>query len=125
MITIKNENLRPFDIDDTIILPYNATAQLQVGREVFVYDPIEDKKIKMVAHEPNIRLLKEEKHRGGYIWVWSRSGFEWARNVIKALDLEAYVDIVTTKPIVYFDDKDVSEWLKDRVWLPPEMKYKR
>lgn len=125
MITIKNENIRPFDIDGTLVLPYNPWIVNQPGRDVLVYDSVEDKHIKMIAHEPMIRLLKEEKAKGSFILVWSRSGNDWARNVIKALQLTEYVDVVMSKPLVYFDDVDVKDWMKDRVYLSPDMRYKK
>lgn len=128
MTVIDNENVRPFDIDGTLILPYVNEPNIlykQLGRVVEVFDPIENKTIKMVAHEPMVRLLREEHHRGCYILVWSRSGKEWAANVIKALGLESCVHLVMNKPIVYFDDTPVADWLKDRVFLPADMQYKR
>jgi hypothetical protein len=57
--------------------------------------------------------------------VWSRGGYEWAANAVRALDLVKYVDEVVTKPMVYFDDKHVTEWLPYRVYLQPEMIYKK
>ena len=80
--------------------------------------------IKVGVHEPMVRLLKEESHRGSHIVVWSRGGYEWATNVLKALCIEDYVDQVMSKPSAYFDDKDISEWLKYRVYLKPDTIYK-
>lgn len=120
----KSERIIPTDIDDTLILSYNIT-NAPLGRKISVYDAVTKSFITMVAHEPNIRLVIEEHHRGACIKVWSRSGYEWAANVIKALDLEKYVDEVLSKPLVYIDDTPVEQWMKDRIYLQPSMQYKR
>lgn len=117
----KNEHVTPFDVDKTLILPYDPESK---NPWVWVYDAVTNSKIKMTSHMPNIRLLKEEHHRGSHIIVWSRGGYEWAEAVIEALGLEKYVSDVYTKPYVYFDDLDVKEWMNQRVYLAPDAKYK-
>lgn len=124
MKIIKSEQIRPVDVDDTLIINYNDTTK-DLGRKVKVYDAVTNKFITMVAHEANIRLLLEEKHRGGFIIVWSRSGYEWAKHVVQALDLENFVDLVMSKPLAYIDDMPVELWMKDRVYLKPGTQYKR
>lgn len=111
-----------WDIDGTLILPYDKT-QKQLA--VDVYDAITNKYIKMAVHEPMVRLLREEHHRGGHIVVWSRGGYEWAANVIRALDLTSCVHLVMSKPMAYFDDVPIAEWLPYRVYLDPKMQYKK
>lgn len=123
MQIVKSERIIPFDVDQTLVL--TITPESLSLLEVDVYDPITEKFLKMHVHEPMVRLLKEESHRGGHIVVWSRGGYEWAANVVKALHLEQYVDVVMSKPLVYFDDKNVDEWLKDRVYLEPGTVYKK
>lgn len=120
MKVIENEQLKFFDVDDTLVMPNDGT-----GTTVEVYDAVTNKFITMKVHKPMVRLLREEHHRGSYVVVWSRSGYEWAANVIKALDLVSYVHLVCSKPFAYFDDKDIAEWLPYRVYLQPDMKYKR
>lgn len=119
---ITKENPIPFDVDHTLIFPTDPEVP---GIKVQVYDAVTKKFIIMIANEPMIRLLKEEKHRGSHIKVWSRGGWEWAANVVRALDLVPYVDEVLDKPSVYMDDLDIGEWLKYRVYLPPTTVYKR
>lgn len=120
----KNENVTPFDVDGTLIVSYTEESAKH-GRKVQVWDAITEKYITVVAHEPNIRLLMEEHHRGSLVIVWSRGGYQWAANVIKALDLVDYVSDVYTKPLAYFDDLPIEAWLKYRVYLEPETRYKR
>lgn len=123
MLVIKNEDISPFDVDNTLILDQNTNVDADNLR-VDIWDPITKKFINTYVHEPMVRLLKEQKRRNGFVVVWSRGGFEWATNVVKALHLTEYVDIVMSKPRVYFDDLPVKKWLKDRVYLEPKSKYK-
>lgn len=120
----KNELIRPFDVDKTLVFPIGPDTEHLPGRRVDVWDPVKKRNIRMILHEPMVRLLEEEKHRGGHILVWSRGGWEWASNVIKAADLVKKVDDVFSKPTVYFDDVEVKKWLKDRVYISPEETYK-
>lgn len=120
MNVIDNENLRPFDVDGTLIVHKDASIA-----HAYVYDAVTKKEIRVGVNEAMVRILMEEHHRGGHIWVWSRSGKEWAANVIRALNLVPYVHTVSCKPLVYFDDVPVKKWLKDRVFLGPEVRYKK
>lgn len=122
MIVTYSESVVYFDVDGTLIV--DAT-HLPEHRHVNVYDPIEDKIIKFRVHEPMVRLLKEEHHRGSYVVVWSRGGHAWAESVVRALGLEPCVHQVMSKPTAYFDDVLIEDWLKYRVFLPPDMQYKK
>jgi|SRR5665213_730286 len=114
-----NENVRPFDIDGCLIVSAD-----QSSLKANVLDPVTGKTIKVGVNRAMVRLLKEEFQRGSFILVWSRSGYQWAKNVVIALELEQYVGQVMSKPIVYFDDTPVKKWLKDRVFIGPDVKYK-
>jgi hypothetical protein len=118
----KNEYVVFFDCDHTLIFPTNPTVP---GIKVQVYDAVTKKFLTMIGNESMIRLMKEEKHRGANVKVWSRGGWEWAANVVRALDLVPYVDEVLTKPLAYMDDLDIGEWLKYRVYIPPTTVYKK
>lgn len=123
MKIINNENIRPFDVDGTLVSAVKGS--LTPLPHAYIYDPITKKEIKVRVHEAMVRLLKEEKHRGSYVIVWSRGGYEWAANVIKALELTQYVDQIMSKPTIYFDDVPVKKWLKDRVYIGPDEIYKK
>ncbi len=118
-----SEQIRPFDVDDTLIL--HGDKGHSEYRTVSVYDTVEDKYIKFRVHEPMVRLLLEEYDRGSFIIVWSRSGFAWATAVAKALGIFDKVHLIMSKPMVYFDDMPVESWLKDRVYLSPDQHYKK
>lgn len=121
MQVIQSENITPFDVDGTLIL----TKGEGPGRIVDILDPVTGNYIQMSAHEPNIRLLEEEAHRGSFVIVWSRGGYEWATNVITALGLGSKVNLVMSKPMVYFDDLSIEKWLPYRVFLKPDEIYKK
>lgn len=122
---VKSERNVFFDVDDTLVMHENPnTNLLRLVDEVRVHDTVENRDIRVRKNRPMIRLLLEEHARGSYITVWSKGGFAWAASVIEALDLNAYVHVIMTKPTVYMDDKDVSEWLRDRVYLAPDSIYK-
>lgn len=123
MQVTKNEHTIFCDVDGTLIIPDNLRNSL--CKQVLVFDKVENKFISLRQHEPNIRLLKEEKHRGSYIVVWSRGGHEWAESVVLALGLQDCVDQIMTKPLVYIDDVSVQEWLPYRVFLDSNMPYKK
>lgn len=123
-MVVTNENPFPFDVDDTLVM-HCRENQIPFGDRVDVEDPIDtEKTIPMYVNRPMIRLMEEEFARGSYIVVWSRGGYQWAVNVLKAIGVFEKVHLIMTKPKVYGDDKDVSEWLKDRVYLKPEVVYK-
>lgn len=123
MKIVKNENILVVDVDGTLILPYDKGKPQ--GRIIDVYDAVTKRNIRMCEHGPNVRLLKEESHRGSHIVVWSRGGYEWASNAVRALDLVTYVDQVMTKPLTYIDDLPVDDWLRYRIFLSPDMQYKK
>lgn len=122
MRIINNENVRPFDVDGTLILPFEGDD----SSKLLVEDPVFPTKfIKYRRHDPNIRLLREELQRGSLVVVWSRGGWEWARNVMQALGINHKNLLIMSKPIVYFDDMDVQDWMKDRVYLNPDKPYRK
>lgn len=123
MIVTKNENIRPVDVDGCLI--YNLPNDGEIHHAIDIVDPLDtSKRIRQGVNYNMVRLLKEEYQRGGHIIVWSRSGWEWARNVVLALGIEKYVHEVKSKPLAYFDDTPVKKWMKDRVFIGPHEKYK-
>lgn len=121
MKTINNERIIPVDVDETLVM-HDFSA---IDNTVDITDPYTVARIEVRPNEPMIKILKDEKARGAFIVVWSRGGYAWAKAVIEALDLTEYVDLVMSKPTVYLDDKEVSTWLRDRVWVSPDTKYKQ
>ncbi len=98
-----------YDVDGTLVMPFvegmhsladKVTITTPYGSEDFA-------EIKRVT-----RTLRRQHTQGHYIIVWSAGGEYWASVVIKALNLEPYVDIITTKAKWYFDDQDANEWMR-------------
>lgn len=124
MKIVENERVIFCDVDDTLVMHADDIEGLPNEEIAFITDAVTRRTVKLRKNMPMIRLLQEENVRGAYTIVWSRGGFEWASAVIEACDLKPYVHQVMSKPLVYLDDKPVQEWLKDRVWLGPDTKYK-
>ncbi len=123
MRVIKSERIVMCDIDDTLVMHRDLTSG-QKNSIIDVTCRATKQTFSLEKNKNMIRLLKEEKHRGATIIVWSRGGYEWAADVVTALGLEELVDTVLSKPLVYFDDKPVTQWLTDRVYIGPDENYK-
>jgi FMN phosphatase YigB (HAD superfamily) len=109
MITLADNNVAFFDVDDTLI-----HWKCPAGRERDIIEiQIDENHFSafVVPHRVHIERLKRHKVIGNAVVVWSRSGSEWAEAVVKALDLEGYVDICMSKPFYYYDDKKCCEIL--------------
>lgn len=119
MRTIRNECIAFFDVDDTLVM-WDETDTPTVS----IVDPHTGITMHLEANKNNITLMKEKKSRGFTIVVWSAGGYAWAEAVIKALNLNIYVDFVMSKPHTYVDDLDVAKWFPNRVWLDPKRRYK-
>lgn len=66
----------------------------------------------LVPNVHNIKLLKKLATRGHAIIVWSGGGSDWAEAVVKALDLEEYVEVVSGKLQYFIDDvSDPRKWM--------------
>ena len=101
MEVVQNENIVYFDVDETLI-----TSTIEDGQ-----DHKYRRKIDSVC-EANVEQLIYHKRRGFHVTVWSANGYQWALDVVLALGLQTYVDVVKTKPRSYFDDKDANEWMQ-------------
>lgn len=123
MQVIRGRAPAPFDVDDSLVMHLPVELHKDY-RTVKIVDEIEGKTITMVVNEPMVRLLKEEASRNRLVIVWSRGGELWAEAVVKALKLEKYVDLIMEKPVVYYDDKPIEDWLPYRVYLPYTQLYK-
>lgn len=113
MYILKNEKVIYIDCDETLIL-WNYRTEfedktIEIGREGF--------KCRVLPHEPHITEIKRHKARGQSIVVWSAAGFEWATQVVQALQLEDYVDLVMSKPFAYYDDLSSQEFMGTKRYI--------
>lgn len=120
MTELKSEQLICVDCDDTLILWKKAKKK---DRVICFTDPYDGSQHYVVAHEGHIKILKDRKKRGATIVVWSQSGHAWATAIVRALNLESWVDITASKPIAIIDDKPASDWLSERIYLSPKSYY--
>ncbi len=125
MTVLREENIVLFDVDSTLIM-HDLPSCIPKEEELRIVDPLDTAKVITVRiNQPMVRLLREEHYRGSYILVLSRGGYQWATNVIRALGFSNWDKLmVLSKPLAYFDDKPVQEWLPYRVYIGPNEIYK-
>lgn len=115
-LVFKTDQVVCIDCDDTLVM----WALDDTSKNIPIEDPYIPGVINYVTpHEKHVKLVQQYKGRGFTVIVWSAGGVEWAHNVVKALKLEDYVDIVLTKPSRYVDDLPCGEWMGNRVYLQP------
>lgn len=115
MKTIETANAIYFDVDGTLI------RDAYDGEEVCAF-PVPhpyrgNAQVWKVKMHRNIDLLKDMSTRGRIIVVWSQAGYQWADAVVRALDLQNFVDLVIEKPIAYVDDLESQEFMGQRIFL--------
>jgi hydroxymethylpyrimidine pyrophosphatase-like HAD family hydrolase len=97
-----------FDVDDTLVMweiPNGFEEELVT---IHCRDYVE----LLAPNKHNIKLLQKLASRGHSIVVWSGGGADWAEAVVKALELEDYVEVVSGKPQYYIDDiANAKEWI--------------
>ena len=106
-----------FDCDETLVLwsslkPLEERIHIEAG-EISAY---------VWPHKKHIEQLKKHKARDHRIIVWSAGGYAWAEAVVKALELDSYVDVVMTKFQWYYDDLKSEEFMPEinRVYYKDE-----
>ena len=111
MIIQKAENIVCYDVDGTLVTPDDVRGEL------YITNPYNNITNVYREHRRHVELLKSHKGRGKYVKVWSAAGNQWALTVVKALNLEAYVDAIETKPELLVDDLSVTDIFPSRVFL--------
>lgn len=69
------------------------------------------------VHKKHVEALKKHKIRGHTIIIWSAGGSDWGEAVVKALQLEQYVDIIMPKPDWIYDDVSPNEFLNKNLYI--------
>jgi len=115
---LKFDNVAYFDVDDTLVMHKFPDHQLGDAIEIFIPDR-ELFRATVVPNVDHIERLKLHKAWGNGVVVWSRSGWEWAEAVVKALQLEEYVDFIAAKPMYYYDDKPCCKILGEHRYIEP------
>lgn len=120
MQIVKTETNIYFDVDDTLVI----WGKVKEGEKcVIVTDPYDGSQHYLKPHLGHLKILRDRKARGATIHVWSAGGWQWAQAVIKALNIEQYVDFVLSKPTMYVDDLEAHEILGERLYLGKDSQY--
>ena len=109
---------KPFfsDVDDTLILW--DLSKYPDGERVTV--EFAGYKTELVRHQKNINLLEKFARLGYTVIVYSRTGADWARAIVEALELQDFVHVYMDKPMFMMDDQEVSEWCAPAIWRDPK-----
>jgi len=118
--TIVSEQVIMWDVDDTLVMH----GLIKKGQKaVHITCPYSGKQETLRVHEPHIKILKDRHARGATNIVWSAGGYQWAVAVVKALELQPYVELVLSKPIIAVDDKPLHTILGEHLYLSPDSTY--
>ena len=109
MKIITNPNVVMYDVDGTLVTPFEDGIHL-LSDKITITTPYGQEDFVELKHVT--RVLKRQHMQGHYVIVWSAGGEYWAHTVLKALKLEPYVEIVTSKPKWYHDDQDANDFMK-------------
>jgi phosphoserine phosphatase len=115
-----NDSVIFFDVDDTLVV---WTKIRKGDKAVLVTCPYTAEQYILKKHLAHIKILKDRKARGSYVVVWSAGGYKWAEAVIRALQLETYVDQIMSKPIAYVDDKPSKAFMGEHIYLGIDTDY--
>lgn len=115
-LILDSDNPIYFDVDETLI--FWKTDQDPNDVVIKIVNPYQSfKYIEVVPHLRNIEMLKDNKGKGRSVIVWSAGGVFWAKNVVEALNIQSYVDLILPKPVMYADDTDMKDWGCQRIFL--------
>lgn len=111
---LESDNAVFFDCDDTLCIwnPTQEQAERGIKFNNYGYE------VNLVPHLRHIESLKLHKARNHRIVVWSAGGWEWAKEVVKVLELTEYVDVIMSKPKWVYDDLPASSFIPEanRIW---------
>jgi FMN phosphatase YigB (HAD superfamily) len=124
MKIFNNDHVACFDVDDTLVI-WSPKKSNKKTRRLKVQEPLLNETITIEPNWNIVRLLKEKHARGNTIVVWSQGGPAWAETVVKALNIEQYVDIIIAKPSVIVDDLPATMWMPNPVYISATAKYKK
>lgn len=114
-MVLANDRIVWVDCDDTLIM-WDLSAYPDLPR---VKVQNSDEAAIVVPNLKNINTIKKFYKLGYKLIVHSGSGHLWAEAVVKALELQPYVTLIMSKPMYYFDDYSVVNWIGPRIWRDP------
>lgn len=110
----KNERVAAFDTDNTLVL-WNLDNKKLPGC-IKIKNPHDgpEKYFYLKPHKKHVEMLKAYKRAGYFIIVWSNGAAAWSKEVVEALDISSFVDLIITKPLYIFDDLPIEDALGQR-----------
>lgn len=108
MNVVNNEDIVCFDVDGTLVIPDTDPHT----KDITIVNPYSGTPVELRIHHAHVELLKIYRGRGCFVRVWSHGGVKWAEAVVKALNLEKYVDSIETKPAKLIDDLPIERIFK-------------
>lgn len=122
IFTNVNDRVVAFDCDDTLVMwtgkdwepaahkvAFNCPISLMGDGQIIRTDTVY-----LVPHQKHIQKLKGYANTGWFVIVWSAGGGAWAKEVVRVLNLENHVSLVTGKPIYCYDDLPLNEAIGQR-----------
>lgn len=100
-----NPNIHLYDVDDTLVMWFPLEGVEPITIENGAY------REQVYPNMHTINSLRQAKLRGHYVIVHSQGGEDWAELVVKALNLEDFVDEINTKPKWCHDDLPPAAWM--------------
>lgn len=115
MIIVEKSQTVWFDVDDSLIMWNWPEKDIE---QVIKLEPWKDGTIiELVVNTAMVEQLKKHSVRGHPVVVWSAGGWEWAKTVVEALNIEKYVTLVIEKPTWIYDDKPAEHFMPKAQWL--------
>jgi hydroxymethylpyrimidine pyrophosphatase-like HAD family hydrolase len=122
MRVIENESVVFFDVDGTLALKFDNSTPEDTIR---VFDPYSKEFVKRTVHVPHKKLVQNYIERGFKVYIWSKNGYRWAVEVLKALGLDESNLEVLTKPRVIVDDEPPANWIGEQAFIPANNSFGR
>lgn len=118
-LSLEEDNVAYFDVDDTLIFAEDDISSLtrEDLLEMATISMPNGFDTKVRVHSKQVERLKMHKKWGNGVIVWSKSGYRWAEAVVRALNLEEYVDVVLSKPTYYYDDKKCEQFMGEHRYI--------
>lgn len=118
MLVIRDNNIIPCDVDGTLVREIDCSDAAKGLPSVSIKHPLRGNEVvQRTVMVRNVQLVKDLSTRGRFVHVWSAAGNEWAEAVVRALELQNFVGLVTDKPLGYIDDLECQEFMGHRIFL--------
>ena len=100
-----------FDVDDTLVMWPKENEDFNNDKDAILIS-YQGFNFYLKPNKKHIDEIKEKYKEGYELCVWSYGTKEWAYKVLETLNLLSYIDQILSKPDLYYDDKEASDFLK-------------